>query len=69
MCVPEAPSAISAGREDGEFPADGDPAAAAALIASALDGLQMQWLYDPTIDVEGHLTYLLTALGVGDTRS
>jgi hypothetical protein len=49
----------------GEFPAEGDPAAAAALIASALDGLQMQWLYDPTVDVEGNLTYLLTALGVG----
>ena len=49
----------------GEFPAEGDPAAAAALIASALDGLQMQWLYDPSVDVEGTLTYLLTALGVG----
>ena len=53
----------------GQFPADGDPAAAAALIASALDGLQMQWLYDPRIDVEGHLTYLLTALGVGNSTN
>ena len=51
----------------GQFPADGDPAAAAALIASALDGLQMQWLYDPTIDVEKHLTYLLTSLGIDAT--
>jgi AcrR family transcriptional regulator len=48
----------------GQFPADGDPAAAAALIASALDGLQMQWLYDPTVDVGGNLTYLMTALGI-----
>jgi AcrR family transcriptional regulator len=36
----------------GEFPAQGDPAAAAALLVAALDGLQLQWLYDPSIDVE-----------------
>jgi BetI-type transcriptional repressor, C-terminal len=48
----------------GEFPASGDPHAAAALIAAALDGLQLQWLYDDTVDVEGGLTYLLTTLGV-----
>jgi hypothetical protein len=49
----------------GGFPSGGDPAAAAALIASALDGLPMQWLYEPTIDVEHNLAYLLTALGIG----
>jgi len=48
----------------GQFPADGDPTAAAALIVSALDGLQLQSLYDHTVDAEGSLAYLLTALGV-----
>lgn len=62
-------SALTVLQARGEFPADGDPAAAAALIASALDGLQMQWLYDPAVDVEGSLTYLLTALGVGGPTS
>jgi AcrR family transcriptional regulator len=49
----------------GEFPVDGDPAAAATLLAAALDGLQLQWLYDPSIDVEGRFVYLLAALGIG----
>ena len=48
----------------GQFPADGDLTAAAALLASAPDGLQLQWLYEHTVDVEGSLAYLLTALGV-----
>ena len=51
-------------RRGGQFPADGDPAAAAALLASAPEGLQLQWLYEHTVDVEGSLAYLLTALGV-----
>lgn len=48
----------------GTFPADADPEAAAALIASAFDGLQLQWLYDRSVDVRGRLEYLLRALGV-----
>lgn len=50
----------------GQFPSDGDPGAAAALIASAFDGLQLQWLYDDTTDVRGHVAYLLRSLGVVD---
>jgi hypothetical protein len=54
-------------QSQGMFPASGDPAAAAALIAAAMDGLQLHWLYDPTVDVEGHLAYLLTSLGIDES--
>ena len=50
----------------GRFPSAGDPAAAATLIASAFDGLQLQWLYDRSIDVRGRMGYLLAALGLSD---
>lgn len=50
----------------GRFPEDGDPAAAAALIQAAFDGLQTQWLFDPTFDVAGSMRYLLRSLGVAD---
>lgn len=53
----------------GRFPADGDPAAAAALLSASLDGLQLQWLYDDTVDVQGHLRYLLRALGIHGDES
>jgi AcrR family transcriptional regulator len=48
----------------GEFPATGDPVAAAALIAATMDGLQLQWLYDPTVEVERYLVYLMATLGI-----
>lgn len=48
----------------GKFPEGGDPAAAAQVLAAALDGLQLQWLYNKEIDVLGCLKYLLGALGV-----
>lgn len=51
-------------QEVGRFPAHGDPAAAAALIVSAYDGLQLQWLYDRSIDVLGQMAYLLESLGI-----
>jgi AcrR family transcriptional regulator len=54
-------------QQRGDFPTDGDPQAAAALIAASLDGLQLQWLYDHTVDVEASLTYLLRALGIKDS--
>lgn len=53
-------------QQRGQFPADGDPAAAATIIASAFDGLQMQWLYDRSIDVRGRMAYLLAALGLSE---
>ena len=53
-------------QKQGRFPGDGDPDAAATIIASAFDGLQMQWLYDRSIDVRARMAYLLDSLGVSD---
>jgi AcrR family transcriptional regulator len=53
----------------GQFPADGDPAAVAALIAAVLDGLQLQWLYDHAFDVQSPLAYLLAALGIEESTT
>lgn len=41
-----------------------DPAEIATIIASAVDGLQLQWLHDKTIDVRTSMAALLAALGV-----
>ena len=35
----------------------------ATLIISVLDGLQLQWLYEPTIDMATHLRALFDLLG------
>lgn len=59
-----ATSALTTLQDRGEFPRDADPAVAATLIASALDGLQLLRLHDDSIDVPRHLAALLTALGV-----
>jgi AcrR family transcriptional regulator len=53
----------------GRFPAHGNPAAAAALIASSYDGLQLQWLYDRSVDVLGQMAYLLDSLGIVEEPS
>ncbi|MFF2053540.1 TetR/AcrR family transcriptional regulator [Leifsonia sp. NPDC058194] len=48
----------------GQVPEGTDPDAAATIIASAFDGLQLQWLYDRSLDVRGRMAYLLVALGL-----
>ena len=42
-------------RDEGSLRADRDPRHEAAWLMATWDGLQMQWLYDPTIDVGEHL--------------
>lgn len=59
-----ATDALTQLQTQGRFPATGDPSAAAALIASAYDGLQLQWLYDRSVDVLGQMAYLLDSLGI-----
>jgi AcrR family transcriptional regulator len=50
---------IEAGQRAGRIPADIDPADAAALVAAASDGLQVQWLLDPdAVDVGRSLALL-----------
>ncbi|WP_129843653.1 TetR/AcrR family transcriptional regulator [Streptomyces sp. RFCAC02] len=47
----------------GRVRADIDPRAAAALVIAASDGLQIQWLLDPEIDMEESLRLLERFLG------
>ncbi|MDT0201930.1 helix-turn-helix domain-containing protein [Nocardioides sp. AE5] len=42
-------------REQGELPAYVDPAATAAALLALADGLQVQWLLDPDLDMAGVL--------------
>jgi len=42
-------------QERGELPADRDPDSVAVSLLALADGLQVQWLLDPTIDVAGRL--------------
>lgn len=42
-------------RDEGSLRPDRDPRHEAAWLMATWDGLQMQWLYDPTIDVGDHL--------------
>jgi AcrR family transcriptional regulator len=51
-------------QDDGRVPRDVDAVAVAALVFASWDGLMTQWMYDNSIDVRGHLAYLLRALGI-----
>jgi len=50
-------------RADGRIASDVDAAATASLIYAAWDGLRVQWMYDPTIDLRERMAYLLARLG------
>lgn len=49
---------IEAGQAAGTVRTDLDPQAVAALVIAASDGLQIQWLLDPDIDIEKSLALL-----------
>jgi len=51
-------SRIEAGQVAGTVRADLEPQAMAALVIAASDGLQIQWLLDPDIDIEKSLALL-----------
>ncbi|WP_157001639.1 TetR/AcrR family transcriptional regulator [Agromyces laixinhei] len=51
-------------RDEGKVSADVDPTVVAALVFAAWDGLRTQWMYDKTLDIRAHLTYLLRSLGI-----
>ncbi|BDZ64876.1 TetR/AcrR family transcriptional regulator [Agromyces mangrovi Wang et al. 2018] len=53
---------LRARRDAGELPADLDAERAAALLAAAADGLQVQWLLEPELDMAAHLEYLVGLL-------
>ena len=46
-----------------------DPEMCATLLMSSTEGLQIQWLYDPSIDLEGHITSFFALCGVNVTTS
>ena len=49
-------------RDQGSLRQGVDPAVYAALIVATMDGLQVQWLLDPTIDMTAHLETLIQLL-------
>ncbi|MFK4730427.1 TetR/AcrR family transcriptional regulator [Agromyces mediolanus] len=53
---------IREGQRDGTLRADLDPEKIASLLLAAADGLQTQWLMDPSIDMGDHIEYLLASL-------
>ena len=54
---------IDARQAAGTLPPGVDPATAASLLVAAADGLQIQWLLDPEVDMAAHLSTLLSLLG------
>lgn len=55
-------------QDAGALRPDIDATAVSALIYASWDGLQIQWMYDNSIDVRAYMTYLVGTLGI-DARS
>lgn len=53
---------IAHGQADGILRADLDPIVAANIVLATMDGLQTQWLLDPSIDMAKHLRALVALL-------
>ncbi len=49
---------VRAAQQQGVVPDDRDPVVVARLLIAAADGLQVQWLLDPTVDMAAHLEQL-----------
>lgn len=58
---------ISAGvrrlREAGRLPDDLDDERVTVLMLAVMDGLQMQWMYDPSVDMADHIAYFWRLVG------
>ncbi len=66
-----AADAVTDLQRDGHLPAHLDPQRFAVLAVALMDGLQLQWLYDPEVDMADHVAYLwelLTAAAPPDTE-
>src|SRR5579875_727737 len=50
-------------RQQGRVREDVDPVATAEALIAFMDGLQLQWLFDPSIDMVGRLTTVIETLG------
>lgn len=56
--------AIVEAQQSGRIEPSLDAAILARIVQAASDGLQLQWLQDPTIDMAGAMDALFTAIGV-----
>ncbi|MEV6279060.1 TetR/AcrR family transcriptional regulator [Nocardia sp. NPDC051832] len=45
-------------RQAGRLPSDVDTERVTVLMLAVMDGLQMQWMYDPAVDMADHVAYL-----------
>ncbi|GAA1960992.1 TetR/AcrR family transcriptional regulator [Microbacterium deminutum] len=54
---------------EGRIAADVDPLAVSSLLFASWDGLQLQRMYDSSIDVRAHMMYLVRALGIEPATS
>ncbi|MCC6497057.1 MAG: TetR/AcrR family transcriptional regulator [Propionibacteriaceae bacterium] len=54
---------IAERQQAGTLPSNLDPVTAANLVIAAADGLQIQWLLDPELDMAEHLAGLVSLLG------
>lgn len=53
---------IARAQERGEVRSDIDPEDAARIIIATFDGIQLQWLYDPTVSMPSTLAAVLRLL-------
>lgn len=49
-------------QRDGDLPADLDPGQVATMLLALADGLQTQWLMDPSIDMAAHISGFIDIL-------
>jgi AcrR family transcriptional regulator len=56
--------AIRRQQELGRVPEDFDPARLARILVAVADGLQVQWLMDPTVDMSADIAALMAAIGI-----
>ncbi|WP_419993759.1 TetR/AcrR family transcriptional regulator [Streptomyces boninensis] len=56
-------AAIARLQRDGQLPPELDPERLAVLTAAVLDGLQLQWMYDPGVDMADHLACFWELVG------
>ncbi|MEJ3405316.1 helix-turn-helix domain-containing protein [Rathayibacter sp. YIM 133350] len=54
---------IAARPEASSLPAGVDGAKWATILAAVMDGLQTQWMLDPSIDMAAHMEYLVQIVG------
>ena len=59
---PPLPSRLRERQSAGLLAADRDAEKLAAIIIAVADGLQVQWMLEPGIDMAGHIDYLVSLI-------